>query len=216
MICGARTGLCRRRLPACGQSAWAPPRSHQAQERRSFSRFKTSLRILWIYYTPNFDCRKGDFTSGISHRQPFPKPTANRPWLAKRRAASKLRNNHQTVVIESAEVERLVENFGPEVRGMGVWNHATDGSLEIPMSNITDAVGRLDDQVLAEAVTQLKTPEHFTDLLDTSSAAKQLIEALSRSHLQQFQSKVERFQDSTDPAEVERLRNEMSRELFGT
>jgi hypothetical protein len=127
-----------------------------------------------------------------------------------------IERNHQTVIIEGAEVERLVENFGPEVRGMGVWNHASDGSLEIPMSNITDAVGRLDDQVLAEAVTQLKTPEHFTDLLNTSSAAKQLIEALSKTYLQQFQRKVERYQNSTDPAEVERLRNEMSRELFGT
>lgn len=127
-----------------------------------------------------------------------------------------IERNHQTVVIGGAEVERLVESFGPEVRGMGVWNHGTDGSLEIPMSNITDAVRRLDDQLIAEAVTQLKTPEHFTDLLNASSAAKQLIEALSKAHLQQFQRKAERYQDSTDPAEVERLRNEMSRELFGT
>jgi hypothetical protein len=127
-----------------------------------------------------------------------------------------IEHNHQTVVIEGAEVERLVESFGPEVRGMGIWNHATDGSLEIPMSNITDAVRRLDDRVLAEALTQLKAPEHFTDLLNTSSAAKQLIEALSKTHLQQFQRKVERYQDSSDPAEVERLRSEMSRELFGT
>jgi hypothetical protein len=127
-----------------------------------------------------------------------------------------IERNHQTVVIGGAKVERPVESFGPEGRGMGVWNHGTDGSLEIPMSNITDAVRRLDDQVLAEAVTQLKTPEHFTDLLNTSSAAKQLIEALSKTHLQQFQRKAERYQDSTDPAEVERLRYEMSRELFGT
>jgi hypothetical protein len=126
-----------------------------------------------------------------------------------------IERSHRTVVIEGAEVERLVENFGPEVRGMGVWNHGTDGSLEIPMSNITDAVRKLDDQVLAEAVTQLKTPEHFTDLLNTSSAAKQLIEALSKTHLQQFQHKVERYQDSTDPTAVERLRDEISRELFG-
>jgi hypothetical protein len=76
---------------------------------------------------------------------------------------------------------------------MGVWNHATDGSLEIRMGNIIDAAGRLDDQILAEAVTQLKTLEHFTDLLNTSSAAKQLIEALSKTHLQQFQRKVERY-----------------------
>jgi hypothetical protein len=62
----------------------------------------------------------------------------------------------------------------------------------------------------------LKTPDHFTGLLNTSSAAKQLIEALSKTHLQQFQRKVEQYQDSTDPTEVEKLRNEISRELFGT
>ena len=127
-----------------------------------------------------------------------------------------IERNRQTVVIEGAEVERLVETFGPEVRGMGVWNHATGGSLEIPMSDITDAVRRLDGQVLAEAVTELKTPDQFTGLLNTSSAAKQLIEALSKTHLQQFQRKVEQYQDSTDPTEVEKLRNEISRELFGT
>jgi hypothetical protein len=59
-------------------------------------------------------------------------------------------------------------------------------------------------------------PERFTDLPNTSSAAKQLIEALSKTRLQQFQREVERYQDSTDPAEVEKLRNEMTRELFGT
>jgi hypothetical protein len=127
-----------------------------------------------------------------------------------------IERSRQTVVIEGAGVERLVESFGPEVRCMGVWNQATDGSLEIPMSNITEAVRRLDDQALAEAVTQLKTPEHLTDILNTSSAAKQLIEALSKAHLQQFQRKVELYQDSTDPAAVDRLRDEISRELFGT
>jgi hypothetical protein len=62
-----------------------------------------------------------------------------------------IERSHRAVVIDGVEVERLVENFGPEVRGMGVWNQGTDGSLEIPMSNITDAVRKLDDQVLAEA-----------------------------------------------------------------
>jgi hypothetical protein len=124
--------------------------------------------------------------------------------------------NHQTLIIDGLEVQRLVETFGPEVRGMGVWNHATDGSLEIPMSNITDAIRNLDDQVLTEAVAELKKPEHFTGLLNTSSAAKQLIEAVSKTHLQQFQRKVERYQDSTDSTDVKRLRDEISRELFGT
>jgi hypothetical protein len=126
-----------------------------------------------------------------------------------------IERNRQTVVMESAEVERLVEIFGSEVRGIGVWNHATDGSLEIPMSNITDAASRLDDHVLGEAVAQLKTPEYFTSILNTSSAAKQLIEALLKTHLQQFQSEAGRDGDSSDASEVERQRNAVSGELFG-
>ena len=52
-------------------------------------------------------------------------------------------------------------------------------------------------------------------MLNSSSAASQLIEALSKLYLQQFQRRVERFQDSNDPAEVERLRRQISQELFG-
>ena len=126
-----------------------------------------------------------------------------------------IERNNRTVVIEGADVERLVKRFGSEVRGMGVWNHTRDGSLEIPMANIMEAVQELDDQVLTNAVQELKTPESLTDLLNSSSAAKQLIQALSKLRLQQFQRKVEEFQTLNNPAEVERLRREISRELFG-
>jgi hypothetical protein len=126
-----------------------------------------------------------------------------------------IERNHQAVVVPLDEVERLAQRFGAKVRGMGVWNKTGDGSVEIPMSNIIEAVSTLDNRVLAEAVEQLKSPEQFTDMLNKSSAADQLIEALSRLNLQQFQRRVERYQESSDPAEVERLRSEISRELFG-
>ena len=69
--------------------------------------------------------------------------------------------------------------------------------------------------MLREAVEQLKSPEQFTDMLTRSSAAGQLIEALSKLYLQQFQGSVERYQDASDPIEAERLRREISHELFG-
>ena len=126
-----------------------------------------------------------------------------------------IERNHQAVVVPRDEVERLAQRFGAKVRGMGVWNKTGDGSVEIPMGNIIEAASTLDSRVLGEAVEQLKSPEQFTDMLNKSSAADQLIEALSRLNLQQFQRSVERYQESSDPAEVERLRSEISRELFG-
>ncbi len=126
-----------------------------------------------------------------------------------------LNQNKQTVVIPGDEVERLADRFGAGVRGMGFWNKAGDGCVEIPMSNIAEAALNLDNRALTEAIEQLKSAEQFTDMLNSSSAASQLIEALCRLYLQQFQQRVERFQDSNDPAEVERLRHQISQELFG-
>jgi len=126
-----------------------------------------------------------------------------------------LEQNHQTVSISAGELDRLAERFGNRVRQIGTWNKATDGSLEVPMSNITEAARSLDDRLLNEALQQLKKPEQFSDVLNSSSAAVQLIEALAQLYLKQFETKVLRYQDSNDPAETERLRQEISRELFG-
>jgi hypothetical protein len=83
------------------------------------------------------------------------------------------------------------------------------------VGNITEAAKALDNRVLREAVEQLKSPEQFTDTLTRSCAAGQLIEALSKLYLQQFQRRVERYQEASDPMEAERLRREISREIFG-
>jgi hypothetical protein len=126
-----------------------------------------------------------------------------------------LERNHQTVVIPKDELARLAERFGSRVRQMGSWNRTTDGSLEIPMSNIAEAARSLDNNLLGEALKQLKTPQQFAEMLNSSSGAIKLIEALSRIYLNQFESSVARYQDTNDPAEVDRLRREISRELFG-
>jgi hypothetical protein len=130
-----------------------------------------------------------------------------------------LEQNKLRVVIPGEEVERLAQRFGSAVRSMGWWNKSGNGSLEIPMGNITEAAKALDNRVLREAVEQLKSPEQFpeqfTAMLTRSCAAGQLIEALSKLYLQQFQRRVERYQEESDPAEAERLRREISQELFG-
>ena len=127
-----------------------------------------------------------------------------------------MERSKQVVVIPGEEVGRLAQRCGPSVRAMGFWNKTGDGSIEIPMGNITEAVQILGNQPLAEAVEELKSPDQFAGMLSSSSAAGQLIEELAKLHLRQFQRRVERYQDSSDPAEVEQLRLDISRELFGT
>lgn len=124
--------------------------------------------------------------------------------------------NHQIVVVPASEVEHLVERFGPRVRSMGIWNKTSDGSIEIPISNLAEAVKTLDNQALTEAVAQLKSPESFAEVLTGSSAAGRLIDALANLERKQFDERVERYQALTDPGEAERLRNQISRELFGS
>jgi DNA-binding MurR/RpiR family transcriptional regulator len=127
-----------------------------------------------------------------------------------------LEKSHQTVVLPREQVERLAARFGGQVRSMGYWNKSGDGSVEIPMSNVTEAAKTLDNRQLAEAVAQLKSAEEFATVLGMSSAVGQLIEALSGLYLRQFEDRVERFQASTDPNETEHLRAQISRELFGS
>lgn len=124
-------------------------------------------------------------------------------------------HNNRTVSIGRDQVTRLVSKFGVQVRSIGVWNHATDGSIEIPMANVIEALQSLDNASLSEAVQQLKSPENVIGFLDRSSAAEKLIKSLAKLRLRQFERKVEQFQECTDEAEAQRLRSEISAELFG-
>ena len=126
----------------------------------------------------------------------------------------------QTALVSTGEVERLVRRFGPQVRGIGFWNKSGDGSVEVPVANVAQAARLLGDSVLTHAVEQLKleqqkSPEEFSDLLQQSQDAARLMEILAQLHLEQFERRVERFQNSADSAEVDRLRQDISRELFG-
>ena len=111
-------------------------------------------------------------------------------------------------------MERLVARFGPGVRQMGVWHHTTDGSLVVSVANIAEAAQSVGHSVLTEAVRQLKSPEEFAGMLNQSCAAARFIEELGKLHLAQFQHKVQRYQDTKDPGEVQELAREISQELF--
>src|SRR5580700_202814 len=106
----------------------------------------------------------------------------------------------QSITIPGEEVERLAGMFGPAVRNIGATSRP-GGSVEIPMANIIEAVQGLDVRALTQAVQELKSPEAFTSMLGSSSAA-QLIDALAKLYLKQFQHRVDRYQESNDPAEV--------------
>jgi hypothetical protein len=125
-----------------------------------------------------------------------------------------IEQSRETVTIPADEAEVLAARFGPSVRSMGFWNKAGDRSIEIPMSNVVEAVRTLCGGDFAEAVSQLKSPGGLANLLDHSSARK-LIEALSNLYLRQFQNRVEQFQDAVDSAEAERLWGGISSDLFG-
>jgi hypothetical protein len=126
-----------------------------------------------------------------------------------------IEQSQQTAIIAGPEVERLAERFGSKVRGMGFWNSTGDGSVEVPMANITEAAKRLGNKALTAAVEQLRSSGQFTDMLSTSSAAAQLVEVLHDIYVDQFQQRIQRYQDSPDGVEAERLRREISRDLFG-
>jgi hypothetical protein len=87
-----------------------------------------------------------------------------------------LEESHRTVRLSGAEGERLDQRFGPAVRSMGA--RGTDGSIEIPMANVTEAVRTLEDAGLSDAVSGLKASALFGEGVREGSAER-LIEALA-------------------------------------
>jgi hypothetical protein len=125
-----------------------------------------------------------------------------------------MEQSRQAVVLPMEEVERLAKLFGPSVRSIGFWNKSGDGSVEIPMNNVTEAARALDNASLAQAVLQLKSSGQFAEMMD-HSLASQFIETLASLYLRQFQDRVQRYQETGDPAEADRLWNGVARDLFG-
>jgi hypothetical protein len=122
-------------------------------------------------------------------------------------------DSRQTVTLSPDEVKRLTERFGARVRQMGQWNN--DGSLFIPMAAVTEAVEGLDNQVLAQALLELRSaPDRFPEMLENSSASI-LIDRISAAYLKNFGAMVTRFQETSDPAEADQLWKHIDEALFG-
>src|ERR1017187_58836 len=137
------------------------------------------------------------------------------PMLSLIEFLEEIERHGPSVVIPAPEVERLAERFAPAVRNMGMWNKITDGSLEIPIGNITEAVKTIGNRALADAVAQLRSAGQFAAVLGDSSAAGRLIETLADIHQRQFEQKVEHFHDSRDPPTEAKLRHQVTPEPFG-
>src|SRR5258708_37686693 len=83
-----------------------------------------------------------------------------------------IEQSRQTVVLPAEEVERLAKLFGPSVRSMGFWNKAGDGSVEIPMNNVTEAARALDNGGLGQAVAELKSSGGFSGMMNHTLAGR--------------------------------------------
>jgi hypothetical protein len=120
----------------------------------------------------------------------------------------------RAITIPANELRRLVDRFGDRVRRMGRWDVSGDGSLDIPIEAIREAVARLPASALADAVQELKAGQ-FTQMIE-SSAAISLIEKVSDVYRRRFRDLMTRYQTTKNPSETVRLRDEIVREVFGT
>ncbi len=125
-----------------------------------------------------------------------------------------LADSDRVITVPADEVDRLAERFGDRVRQMGQLNMNNGGSLEIPVSVIRDAATQLESQSLLAAVQELKS-ERFAELIDRS-ATSCLIEKISENYRGYFRDLMTRYQETTDPLETTRLRDQLLREVFGS
>jgi len=124
-----------------------------------------------------------------------------------------LADTGRTIRIPASEVDRLVDRFGARVRQMGRWNASSDGSLEVPVSVVSEAAIQLGIDTLTEAVEQLKEAQ-FTKALESSSAVA-LIESVAGLYSRDFRDLMTRYQETSDPARAIRLRDQLVHEIFG-
>ncbi len=79
---------------------------------------------------------------------------------------------------------------------MGRWHASTDASLDVPIAAIREAAAELGNRI-------------------DSSAAVQLIEKTRDAYERHLRPLMNSYQDSRNPAEVARLRDQIVREIFG-
>jgi hypothetical protein len=83
-------------------------------------------------------------------------------------------HSNRSVAIGGEQVARLVAKFGEQVRNIGVWNHSADGSIEVPMENIIEAVQVLDKALRPVRVSGPRRRAHETGAHKQFDDARQI------------------------------------------
>lgn len=117
------------------------------------------------------------------------------------------------VTVPAEDLERLAARFGDRVRRMGKWNVSGDRSLQIPIKIIRDAAAELGNDTVAQAARELEG-ETFNQMLESSSAAS-LIGKIVENYERYFRELMTRYQNAQEPAEKDKLRDALVREVFG-
>jgi hypothetical protein len=117
------------------------------------------------------------------------------------------------LTIPASDMERMVSHFGTAVRGMGHLN--SEGGLAIPIKVIQNAIARFEGHDLSEAVRELKSDKQLAEMLRLSEASV-LIGHITDAYREYFRELMTRYQNSSNPDESNRLRDQLVREVFGS
>jgi len=109
----------------------------------------------------------------------------------------------EEVVLNPAEVQRLVERYGPKTLQMG--NLQEDGSLTVPVDCIVEAVQSLGSRALTEAIEGLRT-EHVVPMLESIDS---LVDRVAEARKRKLSKLIDEFQTTPDESEAKKQWSEI-------
>src|SRR6266576_876910 len=115
----------------------------------------------------------------------------------------------QDVTLIPSEVQRMIERFGNKTLQMGTLNE--DGSLNVPIDCIVEAVQSLGNQTLVEAVEGLRT-EQFMPLLES---VESLVERVSEARKRKIASLTRAVQNAPSETEAKAHWQKLQHLMFG-
>jgi hypothetical protein len=115
----------------------------------------------------------------------------------------------QEVVLSPAEVQRVVDRYGPKTLQMG--NLQEDGSLTVPVDCIVEAVLSLGNRALTEAVEGLRS-EHVVPMLESIES---LVERVAEARKRKLSKLIDEFQATPDEAKAKKQWKEIEKMIFG-
>jgi|SRR5712692_5146450 len=115
----------------------------------------------------------------------------------------------QEVVLNPADVQRVVDRYGPKTLQMG--NLQEDGSLTVPVDCIVEAVQSLGNRALMEAVEGLRG-ESVVPMLESIES---LVERVAEAHKRKLSKLIDEFQSTPDEAKAKKQWKEIAKMIFG-